>query len=413
MHSSDYYKRLFDALESILIQAGEQSGVGDMRQQLAEYKTVADHRLEDADYFGFIVEIIFYSGFSAATVDAKLAVVREWFPDYATVSRYESEQVQKMMADPRMIRNGKKLWACVKNARAVQAIVREYGSFQKYVESFSPKASFSNLMGFRDDVMKRFAYLAGTNSLYFLMGIGMPVLKPDIVITRIFHRLGFLEDEKISEARRLQCVEIGQRFAEATGHSIRYIDIVFVFYGQVKGDFSLSIQQGICLKTNPRCHICGVTEFCDYFKGGARPKELNAGGRPGTASQSRSLPSASPKALTQRDDTSVTIPTWGGRSRFQYTGSVRVGTWVYCGKDCQLRYEVPAEQYAAMLVKFSGQEVGIGTSFTTPPKGSLGQWLTDEFGQYGMTSYIGPILLREGYAVRGSRRDRIRFNSRP
>ena len=107
--------------------------------------------------------------------------------------------------------------------------------------------------------------------------------------------------------------------------------------------------------------------------------------------------------------TRVTLPTWAGRKSFQYDGSVKEGTCVYCGADFQYPCEVPADQYAAMLDKFSGQEVSIGTSRTTPPNGSLGKWLTEQYGQYAMTSYIGPILLREGYAMRGSRSDRIRF----
>ena len=106
----------------------------------------------------------------------------------------------------------------------------------------------------------------------------------------------------------------------------------------------------------------------------------------------------------------VTLPTWGKRKTFQYDGSVKEGTWVYCGTDFKYRYEVSEIEYDRMLAKFSGQEVSIGTSRTDPPNGSLGQWLTDEFNQFGMTSYIGPILEREGYAVRGSRSDRIRFN---
>jgi TPR repeat protein/3-methyladenine DNA glycosylase Tag len=278
MNALQEYKRVFDAVEGALIRAGNESGIGDMRQQLDEYKVVAERRLEDADYYRLIIETTFYSGFTAATVDAKLDVIREWLPDYATVACYKSEHVQMMMADTRMIRNESKLWACIENARTFQGVLKEHGSFRGYVDSFTPEVSFKNLMMLRDDVMRRFAYLKGTNSLYFLMEIGMPVLKPDRVVTRIFYRLGLIEDEAIDEARLLRAVEIGQRFVEATGHPIRYIDIVFVFYGQVSGEgSSFSIQQGICLKTNPRCHICGVTGFCNYFNGiTTKPTEPNA-----------------------------------------------------------------------------------------------------------------------------------------
>jgi hypothetical protein len=107
----------------------------------------------------------------------------------------------------------------------------------------------------------------------------------------------------------------------------------------------------------------------------------------------------------------VTLPTWAARKTFRYEGSVTQGTTIHCGADFRYAYQVPADQYAAMLTEFSGQEVSIGTSRTTPPTGSLGKWLTENYDQYGMTSYIGPILLREGYAERGSTSDRIRFKS--
>jgi hypothetical protein len=38
-------------------------------------------------------------------------------------------------------------------------------------------------------------------------------------------------------------------FARATGHPIRYIDLVFVAYGQMKSETSLA--QAICLEDKP------------------------------------------------------------------------------------------------------------------------------------------------------------------
>src|SRR5258706_13575455 len=105
--------------------------------------------------------------------------------------------------------------------------------------------------------------------------------------------------------------------------------------------------------------------------------------------------------------TRKTLPTWSARKKFQYKGSVRKGTTIYCGTDFRYAYTMSADQYAGMLAKFSGQEVNVGTSRTDPPNGSLGKWLTDKYGQYGMTSYVGPILIHEGFAIHGSASYRI------
>jgi hypothetical protein len=107
----------------------------------------------------------------------------------------------------------------------------------------------------------------------------------------------------------------------------------------------------------------------------------------------------------------TTLPTWAKRRKFQYSGSAKAGTRIYCGKDFGVSFPIEGEHYAAMSEKFSGQEVSIGTSRTTPPKGSPGEWLKKTYQHGAVTSYVGPILISEGYAEYGSASDRIRFFS--
>ncbi|MBI4317164.1 MAG: hypothetical protein HY675_01630 [Chloroflexi bacterium] len=106
-------------------------------------------------------------------------------------------------------------------------------------------------------------------------------------------------------------------------------------------------------------------------------------------------------------ETRITLPTWDGRAKFQYEGSVHQGTTVYVGRNFKHKFTIKGNDYASMLAQFSGQEVSIGTSFSNPPKGSLGEWLKGKHSRCG-TSYVGPILISEGFAERGADRDRIR-----
>jgi DNA-3-methyladenine glycosylase I len=92
--------------------------------------------------------------------------------------------------------------------------------------------------------------------------IGLPVLKPDRVISRIFFRLGIINDENDLAGTVLQ----GKKFADATGLPIRYIDIVFVAYGQVQS-LEFGIDRGICLD-KPRCDECGLRKHCRYYANG-------------------------------------------------------------------------------------------------------------------------------------------------
>jgi DNA-3-methyladenine glycosylase I len=253
---------LFEKIEATLISTAIEHGVTDIREQLNEYKSVPGRGLTEEEHYRQIVEITFYSGFKAVTVNQKLPSIHRWFPDHCTVAQYGPEQVKQMLSDPQMIRHEQKLKACIENAKTFAEIVRSFGSFQRYVESFKPEQSFENLLALRSDLIEKFAYLGNVTSLHFLMEMGLRVLKPDRVVVRVFHRLGFLPDETFDEEDLLEAIWVGYRFSEATGHPIRYIDIVFVAYGQVNS--GLSIEQGICLKHNPHCAICGVKEFCDY-----------------------------------------------------------------------------------------------------------------------------------------------------
>jgi hypothetical protein len=97
--------------------------------------------------------------------------------------------------------------------------------------------------------------------------------------------------------------------------------------------------------------------------------------------------------------TSKTLPTWAGESNFEYTGSVAVGTQILYGKK-RSRKTITAAQYRALLRHFKGGTVGIGTSRTNRPPGSVGQWLEENVTGTAIASYVGPILLEEGYAER-------------
>jgi hypothetical protein len=101
------------------------------------------------------------------------------------------------------------------------------------------------------------------------------------------------------------------------------------------------------------------------------------------------------------------LPTWSGRKRFRYTGSVKTGVAVECGKDFAHSYSLDRFQLKEVLMRFSGREVKVGTHRTNPPDGSIGDWIRVEYKLGGFMSYLGPILLEEGFAERGSQPDRI------
>lgn len=209
----------------------------------------------DNEYFNILKLIVFYSGFKAEIVTKKLDVINKHFPDFKTICSFGYKENAIILSDKSMIRNRRKISATINNAKTFKEIVEKYGSFQQYLDSFEANLSFENLMLLKEELEFRFDYLGGITVYHFLTNIGLPVLKPDRVLIRIFRRIGLIENER----QLLKTVILGRKFAEASKKSIRYIDIIFVTYGQ-QGE------SGVCFTKSPKCKLCGVTEHCNYFK---------------------------------------------------------------------------------------------------------------------------------------------------
>ena len=102
------------------------------------------------------------------------------------------------------------------------------------------------------------------------------------------------------------------------------------------------------------------------------------------------------------------MKTWAGKGAdFSYTGSVAQGTEIIYGVN-QHRNFVTAEQYRALLNHFQGKTVEIGTSHDNPPRRSVGKWLQENVSTTQLSSYVGPILIKEGYASQSGKTE-IRF----
>lgn len=255
------YKAVFDKIESTLITIGSRNvPVDTLKENLNSFKYLESKTFSDADYYWILVRVIFYSGFRAAAVNERLELLRVYFPDYKTVADYGDDTVNEILADPQMIKNRRKVESCVENARMFKSIVDTHSSFQAYIDSFAPKASFENLMLLKEELEWKFSGLGRITTYHVLTDIGMPVIKPDRVVCRIFHRLGFIE----SDQQFLKAVIQGRKFAQATGHPTRYIDIVFAVYGQEKSK-QFGLEKGICLEESPACVICAAQNNCDYY----------------------------------------------------------------------------------------------------------------------------------------------------
>lgn len=88
--------------------------------------------------------------------------------------------------------------------------------------------------------------------------------------------------------------------------------------------------------------------------------------------------------------------TWAGRSSFNYEGSIITGTVIHYGKG--YKAFISENKYIELVEHFKGRIANIGTSHDNPPPGSVGDWLMNNVNKVSLASYVGSILIYEGYA---------------
>ncbi len=93
---------------------------------------------DDRTHFEFLVLEAAQAGLSWSIVLKKREGYRRAFSgfDPEKVARYTSARIQKLVADPAIVRNRLKIEAAVKNARAFLAVQQEFGSFDRYCWTF-------------------------------------------------------------------------------------------------------------------------------------------------------------------------------------------------------------------------------------------------------------------------------------
>jgi DNA-3-methyladenine glycosylase I len=93
---------------------------------------------DDRVFFEFLILEGAQAGLSWSTILAKRGNYRRLFArfDPATVARFPAARVEKLLADPGIVRNRLKVEGTVRNAKAFLAVQKEFGSFDKYVWRF-------------------------------------------------------------------------------------------------------------------------------------------------------------------------------------------------------------------------------------------------------------------------------------
>ena len=130
------------------------------------------------------------AGLSWSTILAKRENYRKAFDNFNArkIAKYDSERVEKLMANSGIVRNRLKIAATIKNAGELLAVQKEFGSFDSYIWSFadprSTKVRRREMVGtpsrttesdaMSKDLLKRgFKFVGSTICYAFMQATGM------------------------------------------------------------------------------------------------------------------------------------------------------------------------------------------------------------------------------------------------
>ena len=123
------------------------------------------------DYLEVMSKAIFQTGISWKVVENKWPGIHDAFRgfDHRLVASLTEAELADLSADPRVIRNRRKIEAIVDNARTMLDLEEQNGSFKNYLRSHG---DFEKTVA---DLRKQFKFMGETGAFYFLYVVGEEV----------------------------------------------------------------------------------------------------------------------------------------------------------------------------------------------------------------------------------------------
>jgi 3-methyladenine DNA glycosylase Tag len=178
-------------------------------------------RKKDAELLSAMAKAVFSSGFSWAVIEKKWPGFEAAFDhfDPKKVAVYADEKVDALLKDTRIVRNGAKIMATIKNARFIVATAKTHGSFAKFLANW-PVTDQIGLM----EHLKKYAWrMGGSTGQYFLRFEGWDafILSGDVVKALI--REGVVDKAPTSKKAMAAVQTAFNAWREESGRPVREI----------------------------------------------------------------------------------------------------------------------------------------------------------------------------------------------
>jgi DNA-3-methyladenine glycosylase I len=251
-HLKSIFNLMFKKLQEISINDTFLKEINERKER------VFDKNKPDSYFYEIMIRDIFGAGFRATAVTKRWPSIREAFAyfDIKKVSEYDEQDLRRLMNNPNIIRNKRKLEACIYNAKKMKELSEQFGSFGEFLDY-----NKNNFVILEHKLVNNFRYLGNIVVLDYLKDIGMDIIKPDVHVMRVFFRLGFIESEDQTRENINKLIEIAEQIKRETGEKLAVIDAVFWIYG---GGGDGHVKKAICSKNEPSCYECSLTNYCKF-----------------------------------------------------------------------------------------------------------------------------------------------------
>jgi 3-methyladenine DNA glycosylase Tag len=206
----------------------KQGGEEALKVHLAKPKSAAVlKKISDDRWLAAMTRSVFQAGFSWKVIEAKWDGFEDAFDHFNPhrVAFYSGDDLNRLVSDKRIVRNGAKIKATVENARFVVELAKEYGSAGAFFAA-SKSENYVNLLDF---LKKRGSRLSGASAQYFLRfsGVDSFILSPSVTAALI--KAGVI-DKPVTSAKGLRVVQTAfDKWQKESGCSLTEISRVLAF----------------------------------------------------------------------------------------------------------------------------------------------------------------------------------------
>ena len=181
-------------------------------------------QVPDDRYFSQMSLRIFSAGLKHALVQAKWPAFEEAFAgfDPARVAFFNDEDLDRLMADRRLIRHGGKMRATLHNAAVFVRLAEEHGGLGPYLAAW-PGETVNALW---DDLAKRFKQLGGNSAPYFLRMAGKDSWSMSPDVARALAQWEGLTEPPKSKKARAAAQACFNRWAEESGLPLCQVSMI-------------------------------------------------------------------------------------------------------------------------------------------------------------------------------------------